>query len=89
MFDINPDTKSTYSTIASLNLNPIENTPNGNIQTAGVCAKNDKCWSKICGSMLTVSVCLLIAKVLLGSFSKNGSNLLQKSRCIYYTESTH
>ena len=89
MFNISPDTRSKYSTIASLNLNPIAKTPNGNIQIAGVCAKNDKCWSKISGSILAVSVCLLIAKVLLGSFSKNGSNLLQKSRCIYNTESTH
>ena len=71
MFDMSPDTKSTYSTIASLNLNPIANTPNGNIQTTGVFAKNDKGWSKIGGSILTVSVCLLIAKVLTGSFSKN------------------
>ena len=71
MFNNSPDTKSTYSTIASLNLNPIANTPNGNIQTTGVFAKNDKCWSKIGGSILTVPLCLLIAKVLLGSFSNN------------------
>ena len=89
MFNISPDTKSTYSTIASLNLNPIANTPNGNIQTTGVFAKNDKCWSKIGGSILTVPLCLLIAKELLGSFSNNSSNLLQTSRCIYDLEGTH
>ena len=88
MFNISPDTKSTYSTIASLNLNPIANTPNGNIQIAGVCVKNDKCWSNIGGSILIVPVCLLIAKVSIGSFSKNWSNFLQKSRSIHNTDSS-
>ena len=79
MFDMSPDTKSTYSTIASLNLSPIANTPNGNIQISGVCVRIDKCWSIIGGSVVTISVCLLVAEIRFGTFSKNRSDLLQKS----------